>query len=284
MNAAPSFAVVVPFFNEGENVGAVCEELKLVLAADYPDAEVILIDDGSTDETAQVLDDFAHGWPAVRVHHLRMNRGQSGALLFGFKQTNAPVFVTMDGDGQNDPRDIPKLLARLVDADMVVGVRVERKDSWARRKISRIANRFRSRWLGDGVSDSGCALKVFRREVVNSFIPIRTLYSFMPAFAVAAGFRVQEEPVQHRARVHGDSRYSVASFLFLPIVDFLGVKWFGARRCPVQPLTPAAAPFVISRVHEAGSSADLRNNVQDRPEQIALAGAGQRGDAVRVRP
>ncbi|MGI8431681.1 MAG: glycosyltransferase [Chthoniobacterales bacterium] len=303
MNAAPSFAVVVPFFNEGGNVETVCEELKLVLATNYPDAEVILVDDGSTDETAQILDDFARGWPAVRVHHLRSNRGQSGALLFGFKQTHAPVLVTMDGDGQNDPRDIPKLLARLVETDMVVGVRIERKDSWARRKISRVANRFRSRWLGDGVSDSGCALKVFRREVVNSFIPIRTLYSFMPAFAVAAGFRVQEEPVQHRARAHGESRYTVASFLFLPIVDLLGVKWFGSRRCQIQPMRPAAARFaatetlgvdlsqgtaqrlfrrvglafalavlgfVLFRVHVASLRADLHKIDQDQAEKIAL--------------
>jgi len=303
MNATPSFAVVVPFFNEGGNVEAVCEELKLILAANYPDAEAILVDDGSTDETGQVLDDFARGWPAVRVHHLRNNRGQSGALLFGFKQTNAPVLVTMDGDGQNDPRDIPKLLARLVDTDMVVGVRRERKDSWARRKISRVANRFRSRWLGDGVSDSGCALKVFRREVVSSFIPIRTLYSFMPAFAVAAGFRVQEEPVQHRARFHGVSRYTVASFLFLPIVDLLGVKWFGSRRCQIQTMHPVGARFpatethgvdlsqragqrvlsrmglacalavlgfVLFRVHDARSSAGLRKIDQNRAEQIAL--------------
>ena len=175
MNAAPSFAVVVPFFNEGGNVEAVCEELKLVLAADYPDAEVIFVDDGSTDETAQVLDDFARGWPAVRVHHLRTNRGQSGALLFGFKQTNAPVLVTMDGDGQNDPRDIPKLLARLVDTDMVVGVRMERKDSWARRNISRVANHYRSLWLGDGAPAPGRALKVFRREVRWPLLPLRPL-------------------------------------------------------------------------------------------------------------
>ncbi len=317
MNAAPSFAVVVPFFNEGGNVEAVCEELKLVLAADYPDAEAILVDDGSTDETGQILDDFARGWPAARVHHLRTNRGQSGALLFGFKQTNALVLVTMDGDGQNDPRDIPKLLARLVDTDMVVGVRMERKDSWARRKISRVANRYRSRWLGDGVSDSGCALKVFRREVVSSFIPIRTLYSFMPALAVAAGFRVQEEPVQHRARFHGVSRYTVASFLILPIVDLLGVKWFGARRCQMQPLRPAGARFaaaetpgfelseraaqrllrgvglvcalavlgfVFFRAHEARSNAEVHKIDRARAEQIALKHApkGQLGAAALV--
>jgi hypothetical protein len=142
----------------------------------------------------------------------------------------------MDGDGQNDPNDIPKLLARLPEADMVVGARVNRQDSWMRRKISRVANLIRSDALGDGVSDSGCALKVFRREVIGAFIPIRTLYSFMPALAVAAGFRVVEQPVNHRLRPHGNSRYSVRSFLLLPIVDFIGLKWFRSRRCQAPSL------------------------------------------------
>ncbi len=140
----------------------------------------------------------------------------------------------MDGDGQNDPRDIPGLLLRLVEADMVVGVRVDRQDSWMRRRISRIANHIRSESLGDGVSDSGCALKAFCREVTEAFIPIRTLYSFMPALAVAAGFRVVEEPVHHRPRAQGNSKYSTASFLFLPIVDFFGLRWFRWRRCRGQ--------------------------------------------------
>ena len=140
----------------------------------------------------------------------------------------------MDGDGQNDPHDIPRLLARLDEADMVIGARVSRQDSWGRRVVSRIANRIRSRWLGDGVSDAGCALKVFRREVANAFIPIRTLYSFMPALAVAGGFaRELKCRWLHRAREHGSSRYTLRSFLFLPIVDFVGLAWFKARRCKV---------------------------------------------------
>src|SRR5207237_8345434 len=109
---------------------------------------------------------------------------------------------------------------------MVVGIRVKRKDSWLRRKISRIANAIRANILHDGVSDTGCGLKVFRREVVTAFIPIKTLYSFMPALAVAAGFRVVEEPVNHRPRQHGSSKYAVTSFLLLPVLDFLGLRWF----------------------------------------------------------
>jgi Glycosyl transferase family 2/Peptidase propeptide and YPEB domain len=235
MNGKPSFALVIPFFNEEKNVGIVCGELRSLLESQLADSEVVLVDDGSSDQTGAKLDEIARNWPACRVFHFKKNQGQSAALLFGFSKTNAPVLVTMDGDGQNDANDIPKLLGRLREADMVVGARINRQDSWVRRKISRIANLVRSSALGDGVSDSGCALKVFRREVVGAFIPIKTLYSFMPALAVAAGFRVVEQPVNHRPRAHGDSRYSVRSFLLLPIVDFIGLKWFRSRRCQVPP-------------------------------------------------
>lgn len=231
MNGAQSVAIVVPFFDEEMNVGLVCSELRTLFDHELRGGEAILIDDGSSDNTGAGLDEIARTWPECRVFHLEQNQGQSAALLFGFSKTTAPIIVTMDGDGQNDANDIPKLLARLQDADMVVGARMERQDSWMRRKISHIANRVRSQWLGDGVSDAGCALKVFRREVVSAFIPIRTLYSFMPSLAVAAGFRVVEEPVRHRRRQHGDSKYSVRSFLILPIIDFVGLKWFRSRRC-----------------------------------------------------
>lgn len=245
-----SFSMVVPFFNEERNVTAVCRELRAVLEGLPHPSEAILIDDGSSDLTGAKLDAIAAGWPGCRAHHLKKNEGQSAALLFGFGLTSAPILGTMDGDGQNDPNDLRKLLARLEQADMVVGARVHRQDSWMRRKISRIANSIRSEGLGDGVSDSGCALKVFRREVVGAFIPIRTLYSFMPALAVAAGFRVVEEPVHHRQRRHGTSKYTVRSFLLLPIVDFVGLRWFRARRCQ------ASAPRRASEEQAAGTLGD----------------------------
>jgi len=242
MTDEASLAVIVPFFNEERNVSAVCRELRGVLEKELPGGEVILIDDGSTDETGAKLEENAVTWPQCRVFHFAENQGQSAALLFGFSKTVAPILVTMDGDGQNDPRDILKLLARLEGADMVVGARVERQDSWMRRKISRIANSVRSHLLGDGVSDTGCALKVFRREVAGAFIPIRTLYSFMPALAVAAGFKVVEEPVHHRPRLHGSSKYTVRSFLVLPIIDFIGLRWFRSRRCRTCSTRPRGAP------------------------------------------
>ncbi len=148
----------------------------------------------------------------------------------------------MDGDGQNDPADIGRMLLLLETgrADMVAGVRAQRKDGWVRRRMSRLANTVRQRLLQDGVRDSGCALKVFRREVRAAFIPIRTLYSFMPALAVAAGFEVVELEVNHRAREKGVSKYGLGVMLWRPLVDMLGVWWFIRRR--FQEMKPLTTP------------------------------------------
>lgn len=273
MSMKPSFSVIVPFFNEGENVVAVCQELELVLRSMSPGGEVILIDDGSTDGTAEVMDRLAENWPHCHVHHQAHNQGQAAALLTGFSEAKAPLIVTMDGDGQNDPRDIPRLLVRLQEADMVVGIRTGRQDSWPRRIISRLANSVRARWLGDGVSDAGCAIKAFRREVIGAFIPIRTLYSFMPALAVAAGFQVVEEPVNHRPRQHGHSRYTVRSFLFWPIVDCIGLGWFRSRRCRpslprVERPVDAISGHVVGIRKESAEEERLEMATEDRAAKV----------------
>jgi hypothetical protein len=135
------------------------------------------------------------------------------------------------------PADIPRLLAALETADMVVGIRQNRQDSGLRRRISRLANAVRSRVLRDGVRDSGCALKAFRREVVGALIPLRTLYSFMPAMAAASGFVVVQVPVQHRARQGGRSNYGLRVFLWRPLLDMLGMWWFTRRCLPLKPVT-----------------------------------------------
>jgi dolichol-phosphate mannosyltransferase len=152
------------------------------------------------------------------------------------RMASSDLVVTLDGDGQNDPVDIAALLARLDEtgADMVAGVRVNRNDSWLRRRMSRIANRVRQWILRDGVTDTGCGLKAFRREVVDAFLPMRTLYSFMPALAVAGGYRVIEQPVRHRARKLGQSKYGLGVMLWRPLLDLLGVWWFTRRRFAAQ--------------------------------------------------
>jgi dolichol-phosphate mannosyltransferase len=230
------FSVVIPFFNEANGVEVFLQELAAALGRQPGDADVVLVDDGSTDETAMILERVASGHLGWRVVRQSRNQGQAAAMYRGMRLAGAPVIVTLDGDGQNDPADIARVLARLAEsnADMVAGVRVQRNDSWLRRRMSRVANRVRSRILRDGVTDAGCGLKAFRREVVDSFLPIRTLYSFMPALAVAAGFRVVEQPVGHRARRADTSKYGLGIMLWRPLLDMLGVWWFTRRRFAPQ--------------------------------------------------
>lgn len=249
----PDITVVVPFYNEEACVVAVVEEVVAVLDRHGQTFEVVAVDDGSRDATPRLLADCAERHPQVRVLRWELNRGQAAALFWGLKSARAPVVVTMDGDGQNDPADIPTLLSGLAGfsspagADMVVGIRAARSDSRLRRAMSRLANGVRGRVLHDHLQDSGCALKVFRRELVDTFLPIQTLYSFLPAFAVAAGFRVAERPVRHQPRQGGTSSYGLRKMLWRPLLDMLGVWWFRSRRF-VLPRGAGAAPAVPEAV------------------------------------
>jgi dolichol-phosphate mannosyltransferase len=240
--------VVIPFYNEEQCAAFVLDEVRAVLAALGLEFEVIAVDDGSRDGTARVLAAAAGGDARVRILSWEPNRGQAAALYRGLRHAAAPVIVTMDGDGQSDPAEIPALLAELPRADMVVGIRAARRDSALRRGMSRLANAVRGRLLGDRMRDSGCALKVLRREVVESFIPIRTLYSFMPALAVAAGFRVAQREVRHRPRRGGTSSYGLRQFLWRPLLDLLGVWWFTRRRfsLPAEALPGSAQPALTA--------------------------------------
>lgn len=230
----PDVSVVIPFHNEEANCRAVLEELRPVLKSIDGGAEIIAVDDGSKDKTLATLQQLATEWPAVRVVPLVGNHGQAAALYTGMRLAAAPLIITMDGDGQNVAADIPRLLGELKSADMVAGIRAERRDSWLRRNMSRAANSIRRRLLGDGMRDSGCALKVFRREVVEAMLPLRTLYSFMPALAVAAGFRVVQMEVQHRPRKRGQSHYGLGVMLWRPALDMLGLWWW-RHRCFRRP-------------------------------------------------
>lgn len=222
-------SIVIPFFNEEEAAPALLAELRPVMDS-IGDAEVLLIDDGSRDGTGRVLDEAAAAWPAVRVFHFAKNHGQGAALFFGIHQARGDAIALLDGDGQNDPADIPALFAALDGVDFVTGYRANRRDSTLRRWMSRLANVVRSRVLRDRVRDTGCGLKVFRREVRESLIPLRTLYSFIPAMVRAAGFRIAERPVTHRPRTRGVSKYGLWVMLWRPLLDMLGMAWFVRRR------------------------------------------------------
>lgn len=222
----PPFSVVVPFFNEAENVGPVLDELRAAL----PSAEIIAVDDGSTDET----------WEEIRRHQdvrgLRFteNRGQSAAVYYGLRACTAPVCGMMDGDGQTDPTCFPAMveLVERGQADVVCGFRADRHDVWNRRLASKIANGIRRAFLHDGVRDTGCSQKVFRREAAELLVPFHGMHRYLPAIFRRAGLRIAEMPVRHRARQRGISKYTNWSRALVGIYDLIGVAWLLRRKIP----------------------------------------------------
>jgi dolichol-phosphate mannosyltransferase len=226
----PDLSVIIPFYNEAANVGPLVAELRAALAPLGLSLEVLLVNDGSTDATAAALNEAAAVWPAVRVEHFPRNRGQAAALWWGFQNARGAWFAMLDGDGQNPPAELARLWPERHTADMLAGARRQRRDSRLRRVMSRIANATRRSLLRDGVSDTGCSLKLFRREVAAAFLPMRTLYSFLPAFAVAGGWTVREIPVEHRARQAGVSHYGLRAMAILPLLDLLALVWLCRRQ------------------------------------------------------
>jgi dolichol-phosphate mannosyltransferase len=215
-------SIVIPFYNEEDNVEAVVRE---VLQA-QPDAEVIAVDDGSGDRTGKILD----GLSSIRVIHLKKNLGQSAALYAGLRSATGDICVMMDGDGQNDPADISKLIQHIHMADVICGYRAHRQDTWNRRIASRIANKIRSSLLGDGIRDTGCTLKAMKHEHICFLVPFNGLHRFMPALLKSAGLKIYEVPVNHRPRRAGQSKYTIAGRAWRGIYDLIGVGWLLKRQ------------------------------------------------------
>lgn len=217
-------SIVVPFFNEEETAGEVLAE---VLRTN-PGAEVIAVNDGSSDGTAAVLDGVA----GVRALHFAVNRGQSAAMYAGLRAATRPVCALMDGDGQNDPADIPKLVEELErgGADVICGYRANRVDTASRRYASRFANKIRRMFLHDGVRDTGCSVKVFRREAVDHLVPFNGMHRYLPAIFLQAGLKIGEVPVNHRGRMAGASKYTNWDRALRGIYDLIGVQWLLRRK------------------------------------------------------
>jgi glycosyltransferase involved in cell wall biosynthesis len=225
--APPQLSLVIPVYNEAGNVLPLVGQSVEVLRRLARPFEIILVNDGSTDGTAAEIAAAHARWPEVTELRLPTNSGQAVALLTGLRAAQGDYLLMMDGDGQNDPRDYPALLA-LVESgqvDLACGWRVDRHDSTLRRLMSAIANRVRRAVLHDGEHDSGCQLRVMRREVREAFFPMELMQSFIPALAVAAGFRVGEAPVRHHARQHGDSKYGLGRLWWRPAAAMIGLRW-----------------------------------------------------------
>jgi dolichol-phosphate mannosyltransferase len=228
-------SIVIPVRNEAENVAPLVAEIRAAFAAMQPAAphyEIVYVDDGSSDATAATIAALAQEFPALRMVRHDKSYGQSAAIRTGVKAAGAAWIATLDGDGQNDPADLPRLWAMAQAADapaLITGQRTKRRDSWIKRVSSRVANRVRAALLGDGTPDTGCGLKLFRRECFLDLPFFDHMHRFLPALVARDGGRIVSVPVNHRPRTRGRSNYGTLDRLAVAFADLLGVMWLQRR-------------------------------------------------------
>jgi dolichol-phosphate mannosyltransferase len=229
----PWASVVVPIKDERENLVPMLDGLLKVMGSHASSQtrpfEIILIDDGSTDGSSEVMDQLAAQHPKVKTFHLDRNYGKTTALDAGFQQSSGELVIEIDGDLQQDSEDILKLLPYTTTYDLVCGWRQQRQDGLVKKMSSLIANRVRNLFTHDGVHDTGCPLKIFRRAVLERIRLFEGLHRFFPALALMHGFSVKEVPVRHYPRVHGVSKYSMGNRLFKSLYDLIAVRWMQNR-------------------------------------------------------
>jgi dolichol-phosphate mannosyltransferase len=228
--SVPQASIILPVYNEAESLPVLWAELEPVLTQLPGTAEVVIVDDGSTDGSAEVARGLARADRRVRLVRLGANAGLTAALLAGFAAARGDSIVTMDSDLQYDPADIPRLLALLDRYDAALGWRGRRQDTWTKRLSSRIANRVRSAVLGDACRDSACTLRAMRRPCLAAITPYHGMHRFVPTLLADAGCRVIEVEVRHRPRRHGASKYGIRNRSLRVLMDLLAVRWMRSRR------------------------------------------------------
>lgn len=226
----PDLSLVVPVHNERENLEPLVDEIDVVARRHGWHYELLLVNDGSNDGSAEVIDTLAAARPEVRGLHLDRNHGQSAAFATGFAHARGQRIVTLDADGQNDPADIPALLDLLAEYDLAVGYRAERVDGRVRRAASWIANRVRDRLTGDRIIDTGCSLKAYRAAAVGDLLDYAGMHRFLPTLAKMRGLSCVEQPVRHRPRRHGRSKYGILGRARVGLADLLAVRWMLRRK------------------------------------------------------
>ncbi len=229
-------SIIVPVKDESPNILELAEEIRDAMSAQSLPWDVLWVDDGSTDNTLALLKGLNAKDPRHRFLSFQQNCGQSAALVAGFNACEGDVIATLDGDRQNDPGDIPRLVAHLQagDADMVNGYRAERRDSLVRKIASRIANGFRNMTTGKTVRDVGCSTRVFKRECIKDLPRFKGLHRFLPTLIALKGYRLTEVPVNHRPRGKGTTKYTINNRLWVGIYDIFGVMWLRRRTFAYQ--------------------------------------------------
>ena len=223
------YSVVIPIHNEEENIRELIGEIEPAMESLKQPWELICIDDGSTDRSLLILQELCREKPYLRILSFKRNYGQSSAFASGFEHARGTFVITLDGDGQNDPSDIPQLAEAIGDFDMVVGWRVHRRDPWNKRMISKLSNYIRSRVCKDEMHDTGCSLKIYRKNSLHKIKMYKGMHRFLPALFCMEGLRVKEIPVKHRERKHGVTKYHFLNRSINPILDMLMVRWMIRR-------------------------------------------------------
>lgn len=227
----PDLSVVFPVFNEEENVPLLLREIAQALEGRGWTYEIVAVDDGSTDRSLSVLQAAREQYPMLRVLALKKNSGQTAALDAAWRNARGRLVVSLDADLQNDPADIPRMMQKLEETgvDMVIGVRINRQDTWSRRMQSKIGNGVRNMITGDQITDTGCSLKLVKKEAVERVRLFTGMHRFLPTLVRYAGYRVIEMPVNHRPRQFGQSKYGAMNRAFRGLADCFAVRWMGKR-------------------------------------------------------
>jgi glycosyltransferase involved in cell wall biosynthesis len=227
---APELSIVIPIYNEKDSLPPLNAELKKHLSALNRTYEIVLVDDGSTDASATVIRELQKNHSAIRLIRFKKNCGQTAAFAAGFASARGNIIITMDADLQNNPEDIPKLLAKMPEYDVVCGWRQKRNDPWIKRISSKIANAVRNRLSDEDIADTGCSLKAFRRECFTDVKLFKGMHRFFPTLMKMEGFKVTQVVVNHYPRKHGESKYNVWNRVFTSFMDLLAVRWMKKRR------------------------------------------------------
>lgn len=220
-----SLSIVIPVYNEAENIMPLVKRLESALRAAPGPTEILFVDDGSSDQTLALLKAAQENDARVRIAHFRRNLGQTAAMAAGFRLARGEAVVTIDGDLQNDPQEMLRLVEMLGEWDAVCGIRVRRQDSLWKRISSRIANAFRNWLTGDSIVDTGCTLKAYRRECLERLELYQGMHRFLPTLLKMRGFRVTQVPVSHHPRLGGKTKYGTWGRLKKGLVDVWAVRW-----------------------------------------------------------
>lgn len=223
-------SVVVPVFNEEENLPILIPKLVKVLNRIGVPYEMIFVDDGSLDRSRRVLKEMVSQYPSLRIIKFKENRGLSTALVAGIREARGETIVTLDSDLQNDPDDIPRLLEYLDRYDMATGWRQKREDPWLKKLSSKIANAIRNWLSGEEIKDSACTLRAFKRECIMNLRFFNGMHRFLSTLFRIEGYRVIEVPVSHHPRKFGKSKYNIRNRAWRSFIDLLVVRWMKSRR------------------------------------------------------